>query len=443
MLGYEKPKFYQERPEWSGEEMSVFILVSETDIEDLKYTVEMKALLTVMFQGLPTRSVVLSVSLLVSNAYGLPVAGIYSERVPVANETDAERSQAFKNALQIVVVRATGEQRNLSHPAVQEALANAQSYVEAIRYISETVFPASTRQANELQQTLPEDTVERKGDENPDGRMLDQDQQRQVVPAAIEQRFIEVEFSSVLIERMLANAQIPLWGSNRPSVLIWMALQDESGNRSLMTSDINNDIIDHIKGFADVRGLPVLFPVLDFEDRRNLSADLVWRLDEQAIRTASLRYGADSILTGRLHFTSSGELVGLWQFQFQGDSETFDGFSTDLVEYLNGPLERITARLAQHFAILPGADLSASAILRVDGISDLQDYSALLAYVGGLGLVDNVVTSQVAGERLELRLDLVGDPQQLYELIALDRDLLPIESSMAVSSGLLHYRWTR
>ena len=216
-----------------------------------------------------------------------------------------------------MLVRATGEQRNLSHPAVQEALANAQSYVEAIRYISETVFPASTRQANELQQTLPEDTVEREVDENPDGRMLDQDQQRQVVPAAIEQRFIEVEFSSVLIERMLADAQIPLWDSNRPSVLIWMALQDESGSRSLMTSDINNDIIEYIKDFADARGLPVLFPVLDFEDRRNLSEDLVWRLDEQAIRTASLRYGADSILTGRLHFTSSGELVASGSFSFR------------------------------------------------------------------------------------------------------------------------------
>lgn len=423
--------------------MSVFNLVSETDTENLKYTVCMKALLTVMLQGVLTRSVVLSVSLLVSNAYGLPVTGIYSERVPVANESDAERSQAFNNALQIVVVRATGEQRNLSHPAVQEALENAQSYVEAIRYFSESVIPASTRQANEPQQTLPGETVDRSVDESPDGPMLDQDQQRQAVPAAIEQRFIEVEFSSVLIERMLADAQIPLWGSNRPSVLIWMALQDESGNRSLMTSDINNDIIDHIKGFADARGLPVLFPVLDFEDRRNLSADLVWRLDEQAIRTASLRYGADSILTGRLHFTSSGDLVGLWQFQFQGDSETFDGFSTDLGVYLNEPLERITTRLAQYFAILPDADLAASAILRVDGISDLQDYSALIAYVGGLGLVDSVATSQVAGERLELRLGLVGDPQQLYELIALDRDLLPIESSMAVSSGLLHYRWTR
>ena len=425
--------------------MPVRDLPSETEIENLKYTRQMTVLLTVMLRAVPTRSVILAVLLLFSSAHGLPVAGIYSERVPVANESDAERSQAFKKALQIVLVRATGEQRYLSHPAVLEALENAQSYVEAIRYFSETVIPTSSSGETGPQQSLAEAEVQLSADENSDGLMPDPDpdQQEQVAPTTAEQRFIEVEFSSVLIERMLADAQIPLWDSNRPSVLIWMALQDESGSRSLMTSDINNDIIEYIQDFADARGLPVLFPVLDFEDRRNLSEDLVWRLDEQAIRTASLRYGADSILTGRLHFTSSGELVGLWQFQFQGDTEIFDGFSTDLEDYLNAPLELITARLAQYFAILPGADLAASVILRVDGISDLQDYSALVAYVGGLGLVDSVATSQVAGERLELRLGLVGDPQQLYELIALDRDLLPIESSMAVSSGLLHYRWTR
>lgn len=423
--------------------MPVRDLASETEIENLKYTRQMNALLTVMLRVVLTRSVILAVLLLFSSAHGLPVAGIYSERVPVANESDAERSQAFKKALQIVLVRATGEQRYLSHPAVLEALENAQSYVEAIRYFSEIVIPTSSSGETGPQQSLPEAEVQLSADENSDGLMPDPDRQEQVAPTTAEQRFIEVEFSSVLIERMLADAQIPLWDSNRPSVLIWMALQDESGSRSLMTSDINNDIIEYIQDFADARGLPVLFPVLDFEDRRNLSEDLVWRLDEQAIRTASLRYGADSILTGRLHFTSSGELVGLWQFQFQGDTEIFDGFSTDLEDYLNAPLERITARLAQYFAILPGADLAASVILRVDGISDLQDYSALVAYVGGLGLVDSVATSQVAGERLELRLGLVGDPQQLYELIALDRDLLPIESSMGVSSGLLHYRWTR
>ena len=381
--------------------------------------------------------------LLFGHAHGLPVAGIYSERVPVANESDAERNRAFRNALQIVLVRATGEEKNLSHPAVQEALDNAQSYVEAIRYFSEAVTPTQVYEGIGLQSaqggTVVEPSVANRLDE-----MTPAPGQRVAAsPTVDEQRFIEVEFSSVLIERMLTDARIPLWDSNRPSVLIWVALQDEFGNRSLLSSDINNDIIDLIADFADARGLPVLFPVLDFEDRRNLSEDLVWRLDEEAIRLASMRYGADSILTGRLHFTSSGELLGLWQFQFQGETVVFDGFSTDLEAYLNAPLERVTAQLARYFAIVPESNPAASVILRVDGISNLQDYSALVAYIGGLGLVDSVVASQVAGERLELQLGLVGEVQQLNELIALDRDLLPIESATSGSSGLLHYRWTR
>ena len=386
---------------------------------------------------------VLPALLLFGHAHGLPVAGIYSERVPVANESDAERNRAFRNALQIVLVRATGEEKNLSHPAVQEALDNAQSYVEAIRYFSEAVMPTQVYESIGLQSAQGGAAVEPLVANRLDEMTPAPGQRVAASPTVDEQRFIEVEFSSVLIERMLTDARIPLWDSNRPSVLIWVALQDEFGNRSLLSSDNNNDIIDLIADFADARGLPVLFPVLDFEDRRNLSEDLVWRLDEEAIRLASMRYGADSILTGRLHFTSSGELLGLWQFQFQGETVVFDGFSTDLEAYLNAPLERVTAQLARYFAIVPESNPAASVILRVDGISNLQDYSALVAYIGGLGLVDSVVASQVAGERLELQLGLVGEVQQLNELIALDRDLLPIESATSGSSGLLHYRWTR
>jgi hypothetical protein len=54
-----------------------------------------------------------------------------------------------------------------------------------------------------------------------------------------------------------------------------------------------------------------------------------------------------------------------------------------------------------------------------------------------------VSPAKLDGERLELRLGLVGDAQQLFELIALDRDLLPIEGGATDGSDVLHYRWTR
>ena len=379
----------------------------------------------------------------------LTVTGLYSEQVAVANESDAERSRAFKEALQAVILRVTGEPRWLDHPTITAAVENAQSYVEAIGYFSEFVAVPAEAAALAAQTTGATGTIETQDAEvepTAAGPAPDDNQPEVFVPLSPttrEQRYIDVDFSSALIDELLTSASIPIWDSNRPSVLVWMALQDEAGNRSLMTADINNDIIELIKEFADRRGLPLLFPVLDFEDRRSLNEDLVWTLNEEAIRNASNRYGADSILTGRLHFTASGELVGLWQFLFQGEAVVFDGFSTDLREYLHGPLARVTSQLASYFAIVPDSATKEMVQLRIDGVKSLQEYSSLLSYVSGLGLVESVRAAQLDGERLELRLGLVGDAQQLFELIALDRDLLPIEGDTSDGSDVLHYRWTR
>jgi hypothetical protein len=200
-----------------------------------------------------------------------------------------------------------------------------------------------------------------------------------------------------------------------------------------------------MQGFASNRGLPIIFPLLDFEDRRSLSEDIIWTLDQDAITTASERYGADSILSGRLHFTAGGELVGLWQFIFQQESEVFDGFDEELESYINQPLDRITSQLSSYFAFEPEAASAQVVRLRVDGVGDLTAYSALLNYVRGLAVVENVSTAALDGDRLDLQLDLLGDSRQLSELIDLDRDLLPISSSSNVfgDDPLLHYRWTR
>lgn len=362
-----------------------------------------------------------AVALLSIDVAGLQVSGLYSHRIAVANESDAERDRAFRDALRAVILKVTGDTRWLDDPAVAQALENAESYVEAVGYSTETV---------EIEQPQRPDTE----DQEPDAV---------VEPLTREQRYVEVDFSATLIDRMLTSANIPIWNSNRPSVLVWMALQNAEGERSLLTADINQDIIDSIQQFAESRGLPVIFPVLDFEDRRSLSEDMVWSLDEEAIRRASSRYDADSVLSGRLHFTASGELVGLWQFLFQDREEVFDGFATDLEEYLHAPLDRITSQLAGYFAIVPQGRSMQTVRLRVEGVGDLQDYSGLMAYVNNLGLVQSVSPAAIDGERIELQLALLGDARQLFELIALDRDLLPIQSSQTGAEPVLHYRWTR
>lgn len=373
-------------------------------------------------------------------ALGLPVSGLYSQRVAVANESDAERSRAIREALRAVVLKVTGDPRWVEHPRTVRAVENAQSYVEAISYSSEMVPVPAQPAVMDSEPTSP-DSGQPAGD-NPAAQNAPV-ATPQVTPQTREQRYINVDFARTLIDEMLAEADIPVWDSNRPSVLVWMVLQDASGERHMLTSDSNPEIVNLIQDFARVRGVPIIFPVLDFEDRRNLNEDQVWALDETSIRNASVRYGADSILAGRLYFTPSNELVGLWQFLFQDQAEVFDGFAMELQDYLYAPLDRITSQLAGYFAITPEDAPRHTVRVRVDGIDDLQAYSALLSYLGNLGVVEGVTTTALQAERIELTLNLLGNSQQLDELIALDRDLLPIDSSRDQRDQYLHYRWTR
>ena len=369
--------------------------------------------------------VVLLLMLAAPSCFGLQVEGLYEYRVVVENESDAERNRAFRDALEAVLLKVTGERRWLQSPVLQQAIGNAQSYVEAISYSSE------------VEEILPDVIVQ-------DQRSVEiTNFSVSSVPKNREQRYIDVSFAQSLLDDLLASADIPIWDSNRPSVLVWMALQNNEGERSMMTADSNPQIISLMKNFAAERGLPIIFPVLDFEDRRALTEDAVWALDEEAIRNASDRYGADSVLSGRLHFTVSGELVGLWQFIFQGQVEVFDGFDEELAPYLNEPLDRITNQLASYFAIVPESGSLQIVRLRVEGIKNLSAYSALLTYIGSLGLVENVSTAEFDGQRLELNLRLLGDAQQLHEVIALDRDLLPITNTQRATESVQHYRWTR
>ncbi len=364
-------------------------------------------------------------------SYALQVNGLYEQRVAIANESDTERDRAFREALEAVLLKITGERRWLEHPVLQQAVRNAQSYVEGISYASETVEVI----ADELPRPADPD-VDQAG-------QVDPELAASSLPALREQRYIDVNFAASLLDELLASANIPVWDSNRPSVLVWMALQNAEGERSMLTADSNPRIIAIIQDFATERGLPIIFPVLDFEDRRALSEEALWTQDEAVISVASSRYGADSVLSGRLLFTASGELVGLWQFIFQGQVEVFDGYDEELAGYLNAPLDRITNQLASYFAIVPETSSQQVVRLRVEGIKDLSAYSALVSYVSSLGLVQSVSMAALDGERLELQLGLLGDPQQLFELIALDRDLLPITSSQLDPRTVLHYRWTR
>jgi hypothetical protein len=140
--------------------------------------------------------------------------------------------------------------------------------------------------------------------------------------------------------------------------------------------------------------------------------------------------------------TPSGELVGLWRFQFRGEARLIDGLDTELAAYLESPLREVTSQFVETFAASQATLVQQELTLRVDGIRDLADYAALNAYLLQLGAVNALTLSELDADRLELNLNVEGGEQRLRDLIALDRNLRAIDSSVT-EPGLLHFRWTR
>ena len=345
----------------------------------------------------------------------LQVRGLYSETVIIQDDGNSERFRAYSEALGAVLIKLTGSEDAIRDPMLMRALESAGEYVEAVSYGTKSGMLSNTLSAELGSQS--------------------------------NQRVLEINFSRSLVDTLLLNAGIPVFDSNRPSVLLWMVIQESNGERNLITPERHPSIISHFESFSKKRGIPFIYPLLDFEDQKALNEDKLWELDPVTIEEASQRYGPDSVLAGRLQITPSADLVGLWRFFFQDSVQLFDGLDIGIESYLNAALNKVTTKLVNYFAINPFSNDIVLATLRVDGVSDLEEYSSLLDYLNTLGLLDGFVLSGMDGERLEFRVKARGDLEQLEGLIALDRDLKVIKDSERGGFDddlpLLHYRWTR
>lgn len=339
-------------------------------------------------------------------AFALPVQGLYLEQITVANQGEQERRRAYTEAFSRVITKVTGERRWLQHPQVAAAINGAERYVAEVSYRSSGL---SGQQSGQL----------------------------------------EVRFDQSLVDNLLNQANIPVWDSNRASVLVWVTVQGTDGRRTMLGSSAEHELLEQVRRFADERAVPVLIPILDLEDRRLVNPAQAWALDTAALRAAADRYDADSVLAGRVLTTPSGELVGFWQLIFREEADMFDHIAA-LDSYMDMPLDRASARLASHFGLVASEfEREDSVSIRVEGINSLQDHAQLVSYLESLSVVQQVQVSSLSAQGVELTLSLLGTREILAEFISLGRDLRAVDfqpdqpPSSQPPSSQLHYRWTR
>ena len=299
---------------------------------------------------------------------------MYQATAPVADRSEAAQTAAFQNAMKTVLIRVTGRRNADEDPALSSLVSNARRYVQQYRAAADSQ--------------------------------------------------LWVAFDGPAIERWLTQNGQPLWGHERPTTLVLLAVQ--SG--SVIATDDSSDLKAAIDGAAALRGLPLVWPS---------SAELQkFHIDFAAVNSGSpstfveiaRRMGSDGVLIGRASGPSANANVR-WTHLFQDRSSVYSG----TLEGVNRAADLYAGLFAASGGLVP-------VDIEVSGLNDLRDYAGVESYLESLTFISHVSVESLSGDTVRFRLSTRGGLDSLQRALSLNGRLQPVAAG---ESGIQRFQLHR
>ncbi len=185
------------------------------------------------------RRAILLTLVVCTTAFAVEVPTLFTAEVPLDEEADDPRADAYEAALVEILGRVSGTEVAMNPELVEELFPSPASYVMQFR------------------------------------------------PGADDSLW--VSFDGQAIESTLRNAGLTFWGAERPLTLVWLAVDWGQGTREIIGSDDperteaesrsidrNRLLRERMLEIADKRGLPIVFPLLDTTDLQGVTFADIW-----------------------------------------------------------------------------------------------------------------------------------------------------------------------
>ena len=325
---------------------------------------------------------------------------LYVAEVTTVSQSDAQRRRDAGTGLLDVLVRVSGRVDIVEHPLVTAALRTPEDYYTEFSY----------------------QTIENGGSDAE-------------LSAPTPQK-MQIRFEPSLISDLLRLAGLPVWGSNRPSVLFWVA-RGSGAERAVLGEGSSGVFAQSVRERAESRGVPVYFPVWDLEDSSRVTVSEIWGRFLDQIEAASERYSPDKLLVVRVEKRYAGQWHVDWSYGDQGEWRVGTLLKASETEAAIALVDEITALLSAQYA---GTSARSALRLNVEGIKGVAALAEVERYLQRLSSVLDVRLRRVKGDLLTFDVRSEGDLEQLIDLIALDRDLTLLSSDVGAST--VWYRWS-
>ncbi|MGI9302601.1 MAG: DUF2066 domain-containing protein [Gammaproteobacteria bacterium] len=334
------------------------------------------------------------------------VKDLYSANVGVTSRDAPDRKAALKRALVNVLVKVSGDRNIVAKPGMVELLNDAAAYVQQYSY----------------RDTGDEDIA----------------------------HMLSIDFDRTALEQSLRDNNVPTWGRSRPTVLVWLAVEHPS-RRYLVGANSDTRARKVMRRVAGQRGVPIIFPLLDLDDRGKVKLGDVTGGFDDTITAASRRYQPDTIVVAKTSALTEGFWRSQWRLLLSGEAVTWssegDSMGTSLSEGMHGLADTLAAQVSAPSTGPLGPALPqdmGGVILNVTGVKSLSDYARVDSYLSGLANVRSYRPYALAGDAVSFHLQLQGTAQDLQRAIDLGQTLEradpPAAVALARQSQILSFR---
>ena len=327
-------------------------------------------------------------------APAIKVSGLYEAETIVSSQSSDSRLAAIRACLAMVLVKLTGVRQVSGETELEPILDQAENFVRQYSY-------------RELEMEMP----------------------ASLGPATARGWRLAVKFDEDNLNSSLRALGIPVWGRERPSILVWLAL--ERSNRRVFAEPGNDpELLAIVKKVAQRRGVSILFPLHDLDDQAQIQPGDVWLDFQEQILTASARYNADVVLTASISSPIPGIWEGRWR-RYGGNGAEYEwATETDLLEVaLEEGFDGFVDTLAYEFARSGSYTLVGDIEITVGAVNSIAQYARLLNYLESLSSVSSIHVKEVRTGEVLLALSAHGGEQAVVRTINLGRTLEPVESS--------------
>ena len=240
----------------------------------------------------------------------------------------AATAAAFQTAMKSVLIRVTGRRNADEDPALAPLVGNARRYVQQYR-------------------AAPDDQL-------------------------------WVAFDGPAIERWLTQNGQPLWGHERPTTLVLLAVQTGPQSGSVVTTEDTSELKSAIDAAAAARGLPLLWPSAAELQKFHIDYAALSGGSPATLAEIGRRMGGEGVLIGRASSASANANVR-WTHLFQDRSSEYSG----TLEGVNRAADLYAGMFAASGALVP-------VDIEVSGLNDLRDYAGLESYLESLTFISHV-----------------------------------------------------